>query len=54
MVESKQMEPAYARMEYRHLGNTGLKVSVLGYGNWLNSNDKKAYDFTRDSIRECL
>ena len=48
------MEPAYAKMEYRRLGNTGLKVSVLGYGNWLNSNDKEAYDFTRDSIKECL
>jgi len=41
-------------MEYRRFGNTGLKVSVLGYGNWLNSNNKEAYDFTRDSIRECL
>ncbi len=41
-------------MEYRQLGNTGLKVSVLGYGNWLNSNDKAAFDFTRDAIKECL
>ncbi|KAL4453455.1 hypothetical protein ABPG74_017662 [Tetrahymena malaccensis] len=24
-------------MEYRFLGNTGLKVSAIGFGNWLNS-----------------
>ena len=41
-------------MEYRHLGGTGLKVSVLGYGNWLNSNDKAAFNFTKDAIKECL
>ena len=41
-------------MEYRHLGGTGLKVSVLGYGNWLNSNDTAAQKFTTDAIRECL
>lgn len=41
-------------MDYRQLGQTGLKVSVLGYGNWLNSNDKAAFDFTRDAIKECL
>ena len=29
-------------MIYRNLGNTGLKVSVLGLGNWLNGDDKKA------------
>ena len=26
-------------MEYRFLGNTGLKVSVIGFGNWLNSDN---------------
>ena len=26
-------------MEYRYLGNTGLKVSVISFGNWLNSDD---------------
>lgn len=54
MVEAKQLEPNYTKMEYRHLGGTGLKVSVLGYGNWLNSNDAKAQQFTTDAIRECL
>jgi hypothetical protein len=53
-MESKQLEPDYSKMEYRHLGKTGLKVSVLGYGNWLNSNDKAAFDFTRSAIKECL
>jgi aryl-alcohol dehydrogenase-like predicted oxidoreductase len=28
----------YPEMEYRHLGPTGLKVSVISYGNWVNSN----------------
>jgi aryl-alcohol dehydrogenase-like predicted oxidoreductase len=56
MVEAsqKQLEPDYSKMEYRYMGGTGLKVSVLGYGNWLNSNDKAAFDFTRNAIKECL
>ena len=41
-------------MVYRHMGGTGLKVSVLGYGNWLNSNNAAAYQFTKDAIKECL
>jgi aryl-alcohol dehydrogenase-like predicted oxidoreductase len=24
-------------MEYRKFGNTGLKLSAVGFGNWLNS-----------------
>jgi aryl-alcohol dehydrogenase-like predicted oxidoreductase len=28
-------------MEYRFLGNTGLKVSVLSFGNWLTSNKRE-------------
>ncbi|KAM3142472.1 hypothetical protein pb186bvf_005374 [Paramecium bursaria] len=31
-------------MEYRRLGNTGLKVSAIAYGNWLNSNDPAAIE----------
>ena len=31
-------------MEYRRLGNTGLKVSAISYGNWLNSNDPAAIE----------
>lgn len=40
-------------MEYRFLGNTGLKVSVLGYGNWVNSNDEKAQERTTQMVRKC-
>ena len=54
MQATTQLEPDYTKMEYRRFGSTGLKVSVLGYGNWLNSNEKSAYDFTRDAIKECL
>ncbi len=27
-----------ADMEYRLLGPTGIKVSVISFGNWVNSN----------------
>ena len=30
-------KPDSSKMEYRYLGNTGLKVSVLGFGNWVNN-----------------
>ena len=40
-------------MEYRFLGNSGLAVSVFGYGNWLNSNDEKAYQNTKECIKVC-
>jgi len=30
------------KMLYKYLGNSGLKVSRLSYGNWLNSNDPDA------------
>ncbi len=43
-----------SKMEYRYLGNSGLKVSVIGYGNFINNTAdieeksyqllKKAYD----------
>ena len=33
------MKPAKEKMEYRYLGNTGLRVSVIGLGNWLNNED---------------
>jgi len=41
-------------MEYRYLGNSGLKVSVLGFGNWLNSNTPENYEITRDAIKLCF
>jgi voltage-dependent potassium channel beta subunit len=50
MVESSSDKP---KMQYRFLGNTGLKVSVIGYGNWLNSNDTSAAAFTKECIKAC-
>lgn len=40
-------------MEYRYLGNTGLKVSVLSFGNWLNSNTEADYNITKDAMKKC-
>lgn len=41
-------------MEYRYLGNSGLKVSVFAFGNWLNSDKEEDYILTRDCIKKCL
>ena len=42
------------QMEYRYLGNSGLKVSVFSFGNWLNSNRQEDYEITRDAIKVCF
>src|SRR5688572_9508369 len=48
------MQPAADKgMEYRYLGNSGLRVSVLGFGNWLNSNSLDDYNMTRDAMQKC-
>lgn len=39
-------------MEYRQLGKTGLKVSVVSYGNWLNSDDPKAQERTTAMVKK--
>ncbi len=49
MVEAKKIP-----MEYRYLGNSGLKVSVLSFGNWLNSNKQEDYEITRDAMKLCF
>ena len=36
-----QLCPDKTKMEYRYLGSTGLKVSVLSYGNWCEHDDDK-------------
>ena len=36
-----QLVPDTSKMEYRYLGNTGLRVSVLSYGNWCEHDDDK-------------
>ena len=34
------MEGEYkTKMQYRYLGNSGLKVSVLSLGNWVNTKE---------------
>ncbi len=43
--------PDTSKMEYRYLGGSGLRVSVLGYGNWAN-NDNEPLTF--DSIKLAL
>ena len=39
--EKKPLLPDTTKMEYRYLGNTGLRVSVLSYGNWCDHDDDK-------------
>ena len=41
-------------MEYRFLGNTGLKVSVLSYGNWVNSDKDDDIQITIDAVKRCF
>ena len=43
------MEPL---MEYRNLGPTSLKVSVISYGNWLNSNSEDAKKLTKACVKK--
>jgi len=35
-------------MIYRHLGNSGLRVSVMSWGNWINT---KGEDFTYETVK---
>ena len=48
------VEAAAPKMIYRYLGNSGLRVSALSFGNWLNSDADDNYEITRDSIKKCL
>lgn len=42
-------------MGYRYLGNTGMKVSVLSYGNWLTTdlNTEETQKLVTDCVRKC-
>lgn len=40
-TENTETKSEGSKMEYRYLGNTGLRVSVLGYGNSVNYRDDK-------------
>jgi aryl-alcohol dehydrogenase-like predicted oxidoreductase len=37
-------------MEYRHLGKSGLKVSVVSLGAWVNFGEK----INEDAVVECI
>lgn len=41
-----------ANMEYRNLGNSGLRVSVLAYGNWLQ--EQSPLETAIAVIKKCL
>ena len=41
-------KPDISKMEYRYLGNTGTRVSILGYGNWANNDNK---ELTLESVK---
>ena len=39
-------------MEYRHLGPTGIKVSIISFGNWVNSDSTEAKNRTYDCVKK--
>ena len=43
------------KMAYRYIGKTGLKVSVLSYGNWLTTdqNNDHTLQLCIDSVKKC-
>jgi len=43
------MEKAAPKMIYRYLGNSGLKVSVMSWGNWINTKDEN--DITYETVK---
>ena len=53
MSEQKKPEikPDTSKMEYRYLGNSGLRISVLGFGNAVNYRNDK---LTTESIKTAL
>lgn len=40
-------------MVYRYLGNSGLKVSVIGFGNWVTGHDPEAEKVQIEVIKKC-
>ena len=50
------MKPEANNMIYRYLGKTGITVSVLGFGNWVNSDqpDPKVEELTYQCMKKCF
>ena len=44
-------KPDASKMEYRYLGPTGLRVSIVSWGNWVNNASDQ---LTVDSVKFCL
>ena len=53
MQEPSQRSKEEQKMIYRYLGNTGLKVSVIGFGNWLTGHDPQALEEQTKIIQYC-
>ena len=47
MVDAKQVN----NMVYRYLGNSGIRVSVISWGNWINVRDDEN---TRNTVKVAL
>ena len=41
-------------MEYRYLGNTGIRVSVFGFGNMVNHIAEDPQTSTNEIVQKCL
>ena len=41
-------------MDYRHLGNSGLKISEIAYGNWLTHGSQVEADAATACVRAAL
>ena len=48
------MEGKKVPMEYRYLGNTGIKVSVLGLGNMMTNYDQAGEDAQNEIVKVAL
>ena len=38
-------------MIYRQLGPTGIKISAIGYGNWVNAHTEDSQKITSDCVK---
>ena len=48
------VEKAAPQMEYRYLGNSGLKVSVVAYGDMLSADNEENQKRTNEVIKRCF